>query len=56
LGHEGVDEPVMVHISGDHGLLCAGGAGDRGWCRRRCPYGCHAADGCGSVGRDVMVW
>jgi hypothetical protein len=29
LGHEGVGEPLIVHISGDYDLLLARGAGDR---------------------------
>jgi len=29
LGHEGVDEPVVVHESGEDDLFLAGGAGDR---------------------------
>src|SRR6266487_2986559 len=29
LAHEGVDEPVVVHVAGQHGLLLAGGPGDR---------------------------
>src|ERR1700736_4416074 len=28
LGHEGVDEPVVAHVAGGHGLLLAGGPGD----------------------------
>src|SRR6266516_1801862 len=29
LGHEGVDEPVVVDVPGQGGFLLAGGAGDR---------------------------
>src|SRR5262245_33344673 len=29
LGHQGVDEPVIVHKSGEDDLLLAGGTGDR---------------------------
>jgi hypothetical protein len=29
LGHEGVDEPVVAHISGNHDLLFTGSVGDR---------------------------